>query len=123
MSAPRYGIASLSEIDNLDDRREVFYLLSLLTDEERKKFLLYCVREINRGIVFTHDPPHVLLEVRVETGTINETYMDLMLAIAKYNLPIKALLEDLVKYVSGLQKLTENYRIKALEVPLTDFVR
>ena len=105
MSEKRFGISSLQEIDNLDDRREIYYLLSMMNASERKSFLEHAIRSINQGIVMTHDPPWRLLIVTVEAGTVSEAYMDLMDAIAMLQLPIQALLDDLVAYVSKLGKV------------------
>lgn len=122
MTVERHGIGKLYELDNLDDRREVFYLLTLLTIQEQKKFLEHAVLVINQGVVHSHNPPHQLLEVTQECQTTNETYLDLMGAIALYDLPVQALLDDLVKYVSHLGKLTATYRQQALTVPLSVLV-
>lgn len=114
----KHGIGKLTEIDNVDDRKEIYYLLTLLTVQERFTFLDFTIKVINEGIVFQHDPPHILLTVTQETGSVSETYMDLMLAISKYNIPVPILLQGLVNYVRKLEKLTENHRVQALQIPI-----
>ena len=109
------GIEILKVVDTKDDRKEIFYLLTLLSLQERTAFLTYIVREINRGIVFTHEPPWSFISVQVEHGTAQEAYMDLMLATAKYQIPVSAVLQDLADFVRKKSKYpTEDQRMKAL---------
>jgi len=118
--AERHGISRLVEVDNLDDRTEIFYLLQQLTIAEQNKFLCYVVHEVNRGIVFAHQPPHVLLTVTAESETVQEAYLDLIFAVAKYDIPVATVLTELVNYVRSLDKLPVTARQDALVLPMPE---
>lgn len=110
---PRYGIGALSVIDNRDDRREIFYLLSQLSPGERLQFLSFVIRILNQAILHTHEPPYTLITVRSDTGTVNETYYDLMLAISQYHIPIPPIVERLEQFVIAVGKFpTQEQRVR-----------
>ena len=98
------GINCLKSIDTKDDRREILYLLLLLTSEERVKFICHTINEINKAVKLTHSPPWVLLEVTNASGEANETYVDLMYAISQYKIDPQVVLRALENLVSTKTK-------------------
>ena len=94
-------IDSLKEIDNLDDRREIFYLLSKLNAIERVRFLEWCRDKTNEEIKFRHSPPWVFVKITSATGQPEETYWDLMLMVATFELDMDVVLRELETRVSG----------------------
>lgn len=99
------GIEALSEVDNTDDRREVMRLLSILDASQRITFMGKAVDSVNAAIRTTQPPPWMLWDYKPESGEVNEVYMDLFLLIAQFNLPVKAALEDLERFVSKAKPL------------------
>lgn len=96
------GVHLLEPIDNLDTRREAFYLLSRLPGSSRIEFLHWCARNVNAAIRLRHDPPWVLTEVRNDTGEVMESYADLMGLICQWGMDADAALRELERRVSRL---------------------
>lgn len=94
------GILDLQTINNRDDKKEIWRLLSLLTVQERIAFLDFVVNQINQGVKLKSDPPWVLIEITNNTGDPNETYMDLMHVVSQYQIPWAPVLTTLERFVS-----------------------
>jgi hypothetical protein len=81
---------------DLGDRKEVWQLLQRLDERRRLEFLRWACRQV-RG-------PDRMAEVRVtnHTGTVHETYMDLMHLEVAFGLDLAAALAELVRRVRRL---------------------
>lgn len=95
----------LLPIDNLDDRREIFYALSKMSVAERRAFLLWAAGVTNGRTRLRHNPPWVEVNVKFETDTVDEAYMDLMGMIANYDLDLPTVLAELERRAAGAKKL------------------
>lgn len=97
------GIEALQQVDDLDTRREVFYLLSRLSSTERIAFLHWCAANVNDSIRLRHNPPWVLTVVRNDTGEIMESCGDLWGLVCQWGLDPVVALKELERRVSRLR--------------------
>lgn len=93
------GLEALREIDNLDDRTEIFHLLSTLDRRERIEFMKQVVFQVNTRIRQIHNPPWAFTAYWSEVDDPNETYLDLMMIVAQQGLEVPIVLERLVNFV------------------------
>lgn len=92
-------------IDNKDDRKEIYYALTKMNVLERREFLLWARDVTNGRTKLFHRPPWVLVEVHIQTGSVDETFMDLMGMIANYDLDIPTVLAELERRAGKAKKI------------------
>lgn len=93
------GITGLSVIDDLDTRREIFFLLAKLDQTQRTAFMREVVDLLNAEIRRLQPPPWNLVRYWSVDDSVNETYMDLLLLLAQFNVPVEATLIHLEAFV------------------------
>lgn len=99
------NILNLKPIDNLDDRREIFHLMSKLDPESRVRFLEWCRDKTNDAIKLRHNPPWTLVVIEMSTGEVSEAYYDLMLLISQFGLKLDVVLPELEKRAANAVRL------------------
>lgn len=94
------GIFALEAIDNVDDRRELFYLFQRLQPWERVRFLFWAAGLAN-GPYRSLRPNGDIVKVVVtnRTGEPAESYIDLCCLIAQWRVPRDVVLQELEKLV------------------------
>lgn len=97
------GILSLKEIDNLDDRREIFYLLSRLTPLQRIAFLYWCCDQANNRMI--HRGEQTRVDITDPTGDPYHTMLSIAMLHAQYNLPIQRVLRGLERAVRNPERI------------------
>jgi len=100
MNHTQKGIPDLNQINNKDDRREIWILLDKLTPKERCQFLEFVVNQVNQGIKLKHNPPWVLVEVTNNSGETNEVYIDLAHIVSQYRIGWNPVLTTLERFVA-----------------------
>lgn len=85
----------IQTIDNLDDRREIFYLFSCLESSDRVGYLQLVIDSL-----WEHGRLTRYIVAANQTGKPEESFIDFMTLISQYGLPIKELLASLEVWVS-----------------------
>lgn len=96
------GVLSLKQIDDIDTRRETFYLLSKLTPVQRIAFLYWCCDQANNRMIHT-DVNKVWVEH--STGDAREVRNDLWMLHVQFNLPLPRILSGLERAVRNPERI------------------
>lgn len=94
-AAKQACLEDLRSWDDLDTRREIFYLISKLTPAERLNFLRWCTERCNSKL--RHNPAggvHVYIQ-DTTAGHPAETYYDLAALVVHYGLSLPQALQEL----------------------------
>lgn len=106
MPHPPIGIGSLKEIDDVDTRRELYYLVTRLTVFERIQFLRWCCSRANDQILLKSEPPHIVVTIEHTTGDAWEVACDLFCIHAQWGLPLQTILAGLERKVASKPRLS-----------------
>lgn len=92
-------LESLQEIENLDDRREIYRLIQLLPALDRLNFLQWSA---DNSLTFTADGQRVIFVVTPDTDFTNPdvVYWDLMQLIAVHGITVQKMLRELERRAS-----------------------
>ncbi len=85
----------LNPLNNHDDRREIFVLLSKMTQMERIAFLEWAVDTANTMLNWRPIPGVHHVKITNNTGEVKETELDLMLLCSEYALDQAIVLREL----------------------------
>lgn len=95
------GFQGTSHIDNLDDRRELFVLLSKLTLREQTWFM----NEVGRQAI-------IPFTFRNDSKQLNETYVDFLTVLAQFRPDASAIVVALESFVSTRTAMSDQQRMK-----------